>query len=82
MKKWLLAPAALLIAGALAVPALSAGHPKAEKVDKAGRDTPAVMKDIKEGKAQKVKSEKHTTGVWDGCQFYLPQDRQVRVPVR
>lgn len=42
---------------------------------KAGRDTPAVMKDIREGKAKKIKGEKRTTGVWDGCTFhYLTAD--------
>jgi hypothetical protein len=64
----------LTAAVAITTAAGAAQGPKEPKV-KADRDTPAVMKDIKEGKAKKVKAEKRTTGVWDGCRFhYLKTD--------
>ena len=44
----------------------------AEKPPKASRDTPSVMRDIREGKATKVathRSARQTTAVWTGCHF-------------
>ncbi len=38
---------------------------------KANRDTPSVMKDINDGKAKKIKEQKRTTAVWDGCKFHF-----------
>ena len=34
------------------------------------RESADVLHDIKDGKARKVKTEQHTTGVWDGCKFH------------
>lgn len=74
-KRKVLLPALLLVVGV----AIASGARAADKDPtdaKAGRDTASVMKDIREGKAKKVKSEKVVTGVWDGCKFhYLQRDQ-------
>ena len=69
---------ALLLGVGVAVASAAGAVDKEPKDAKAGRDTPAVMKDIKEGKAKKIKTGKRTTGVWDGCEFhYLKTDESV-----
>ncbi len=72
-----LLPLVLALAAAVAITtaAGAAQGPERPKV-KANRDTPAVLKDIKEGKAKKLRERKETTAVWDGCKFhYLKSDR-------
>jgi hypothetical protein len=74
----LLAVLALSAAVAITTAAGAAPGPKAQRL-KAERDTPAVMKDIREGKARKLHTAsgraKRTTGVWNGCHFvYLTTD--------
>src|SRR5687767_8466411 len=67
-----------VVAGLLST--VSAGADQNKAVDppksKAGRDWPAVSKDIQEGRAKKLKpATKRTTGVWNGCKFvYLTTD--------
>ena len=77
-KRRVLIPTLLLALGVAVAGAAGAvdKQPKDFKDFKAGRDTPAVMQDIKEGKAKKIKSETLTYGVWDGCKFnYLEAER-------
>ena len=66
----------LALAAAVAITtAAGAAQDPEPATSKADRDTPALMKDIREGKARKIKGEKRTTGVWDGCTFhYLTTD--------
>ena len=73
-RKVVLLIAALAAAIAITTAAGAAQESEPTKSN-AGRDTPAVMKDIREGKAEKITEEKRTTGVWDGCTFhYLTTD--------
>jgi hypothetical protein len=70
-----LLPALALAAAVAITTAAGADQGAKEQRLKANRDTPAVMKDIKDGKAKKIKAEKRTYGVWDGCKFhYLKTD--------
>ena len=65
----------LFVALAAAIPiatAPGAAQDSEPSKSNAGRDTPAVMKDIREGRAEKITEEKRTTGVWDGCTFHYP----------
>ena len=65
----------LSLAVGVAIASAAGAADKDPKEAKAGRPTPAVMKDIKEGKAKQLKTGKRTTGVWDGCTFhYLKTD--------
>ena len=71
-----LLPLVLALAAAVAITtaAGAAQGPERPKV-KANRDTPTVLKDIKEGKAKKLDEQTRMTAVWDGCKFhYLTSD--------
>jgi hypothetical protein len=75
-KRRVLIPSLLLALG-IAIAAGAAGAADKQPNNfKAGRDTPAVMKDIKAGKAKKVQSEVRTFGVWDGCKFHYLRAEQ------
>ena len=65
------------LAAAIAITTAAGAAQQSEPTkSNAGRDTPAVMKDIREGRAEKITEEKRSTGVWDGCTFhYLTTDR-------
>jgi hypothetical protein len=66
--------AGLLLAAAVAFVATSAGAAQDPRPKtKASRDFPAVSADIKDGKAKKIKTERHTFAVWDGCEFVFPK---------
>jgi len=54
----------------LSVLALAAAVAIATATLKADRDTPPVVKDVKEGKARRIKADKRTTAVCDGCRFH------------
>ena len=61
----------LLLATTLGV-TTAAGADDEDKAPKSGRDTPSVMRDIREGKAIKLARPgpaRRTTAVWTGCHF-------------
>lgn len=61
----------LLLAAAVGV-TTAAGADDARKPVKAGRDTPSIMRDVREGKATKLAHRgpaRRTTAVWTGCNF-------------
>jgi hypothetical protein len=65
----------LAVLAALLIAAAAGADQDGDKKTKSQRDWPAVNKDIKEGKAKKIKAAKRTTGVWNACKFvYLKTD--------